>query len=441
MEQNPQVEDQNAPVDDQMASIAATPTSEEQAQPANLPQPGEITTVRPEVVEIVLNSRGQVSPEFQESLGQGDLRQPISLSRGEMPSFVKSDPYSQYQLGEAGGQIAEGLDPRVPDNAQPIYNKYFNVLNSEDTENKTKIDNALLSATHVITNIQDNDPAYQFFGGRRTFKMPQSLITGIKADGSSYTKEELVAQRARFVRLVGGTSLFAPTSYDQAGNGKGGREIELPVLQELRSFKGQPGTVAYDVTRTTPEVLSETALELEATGEPTPLYGSLPFMLDDDQKIAKFYKYLDRRGHLDPYMKRDLLFAQATGQLDAARQEGRALDPFRTLSNIAFSALQLIDNDTEEQYSTTGADGKKRISSDAFPLAVDQLAASSGYPVEVIESALLFSPDLLDYTKQVGPEALVGLGVATGIRMAVAEVGRFGVKRWLKKNGDEFGGN
>ena len=85
MEQNPQVEDQNAPVDDQMATIAATPTSEEQAQPASLPQPGEITTVKPEVVEIVLNSRGQVSPEFQASLGHGDLRQPISLSRGEMP--------------------------------------------------------------------------------------------------------------------------------------------------------------------------------------------------------------------------------------------------------------------------------------------------------------------------------------------------------------------
>lgn len=440
MEQNPQVEDQNAPVDDQMATIAATPTSEEQAQPASLPQPGEITTVRPEVVEVVLNSRGQVSPEFQASLGQGDLRQPISLSRGEMPSFAKSDPYSQYKLGEAGGELAKGLDPRVPENAQPIYERYFGVLDPQNTQAKEQIDNALISATHVITNIQDNDPAYQFFGGRRTFKMPQSLITGVKADGSSYTREELIAQRARFVRLVGGTSLFAPTSYDQAGNGKGGREIELPVLQELRAFKGKPGTVAYDVTRTTPEMLSETVLEVEATGEPTPLYGSMPFMLDDDQKIAKFYKYLDRRGHLDPYMKRDLLFAQATGQLDAARQEGRALDPFRTLANIAFSALQLIDNDSKDEYSTTGADGKKRISSDKFPLAVDQLAATSGYPVEVIESALLFSPDLLDYTKQVGPEALVGLGVSTAIRMGVAEVGRFGVKRWLKKNSDEFGG-
>lgn len=424
-------------VDEQATALGLTEEDENLA--SQLPQPGEILTI-PE-------PRAQVPAEFYERVSEGDPTTPMETSRGEVPSFGRdvlgtfSEP---VDLPRATGlDFTIQLDPRKRENAEGIYTQYFTPYDPENTEAQKEIDNALLGGVRIITSIYDSeDPYAQAYGGRRTFQFPTPLVTGVKNDGTPYTREELLHERARFIRLVGGTSVVVPNRYDENNNPVGGREVSLPVLRELKQIRElapSDGRMTYlssegiaDFFGVSPEFVQDITGKFTIRGPVVPFYSNL--VSGDNERVGKFAKFLDQQGYLDPYMKRDLLFAQGTGALDSYRNEGRGLDPFRAMINLGVALYDYTTSEesTEDGSVVEGEDGKTRVRWEYLPLVASKLAEKTGLEVEMVEKMLIFSPDTLTLVQNVLPEAIAGMGLGAGVRIGLAEVGTYSMMRWVK---------
>jgi len=419
-------------VEDQMNPLLEEEENNTDQQLINeLPKPGEILTVNPR--------QSMVTPEFTETIQDSSQDEPIQTSRGEIPSFeqgVLGNLVAPLDVSRATGlDFTTQLDPRKRENAEGIYNQYFKPYDPENTESKDQIDNALLGASRVVTSIRDPlDPYAENYGGRRTFSFPKPLQTGVKDDGTPYTREELIHERARFVRLVGGTSVVVPSRYDENNQPIGGREIGLPVLTELRGARelAPKGKMTYLESSDLPSWAQDLTGDFKLEGPIVPFYSNL--VSGDNTRVGKFARFLDEQGYLDPYMKRDLIFAQGTGALDSYRNEGRALDPYRALVNIGVALYDYANSEesADDPAIVENEKGEKGINWEYFPMTATKIAERTGMDVEMVEKVMLFSPDALTRAQNIVPELVVGFGISTAARIGLAEVGTASMSRWIK---------
>lgn len=350
------------------------------------------------------------------------------LSRGTPPSFSVMETFRSIP----GGQGEEALDftLNTPENNQKVYDRYWAPYDGAD---ETPIIEGLDKAIGFRTGIVDDTVNPQT--GRQIYDVFGGLRSGLFPPDATYQ------EKARIAAMAGAIDLVYPGEKDEQGNAIDLQFVPVPAVQELRYYqqayadrKGIAGTVV--------EVLGASDIQIPFTDQTMgSLARALPdaIVLSGEQEVGKFITFMDRTGYVNPYIMRDLAFAQGSGTIDFARKQGRATDTIVSLTNLAVGMYDFFTDDENSDVMVEGEDGKRRVQWDKFPMAANRMAKRYNIPVEQAESALLFAPDLVTRVTDVAPEIAVDMGIAGAVRVALAGKGYANFHKWLRKD-EKYGG-
>ena len=387
------------------------------------PQPGSVEAMLAEGVKQEPVTAGISIP--------GTEPAPAVTSRGEIPGFGLA---SGFRTGQAvPGSLGEPMPDftvNTPENNKKIYDRYWAPYGGgDDTEIRKDLDSAIGFRTGIVddtVNPQTGRPIYDVFGGLRSGLFPED------AD---------FAEKARIAAMAGAVDLVYPGDVDEDGNAVDLEFKPVPAVQELRYFEN-----AYAQDRgfieSTLGAMGIDDVQIPFTESTTgDMARALPdaLILSEEAATGKFIAFMDRTGYINPYILRDMAFANATGTIDFMRKSGRASDGIVSLVNLSMGMYDFFSDDENDDVMVTGEDGKKRVDFERFPMAANRFAKRYNIPVEQAESALLFSPDLVTRGLDIAPEILVDMSMAGAVRLALAGRGYSRFHKWLRKE-EPYGG-
>lgn len=387
------------------------------------PQPGS--------VEAMIAEGAQQQPITAGVQPQPPVQTPAELSRGEIPGFglVSGLRTGETVPGSQGEPIPD-FTLNTPENNRKIYERYWAPYGKgDDTEIREGLENAIGFRTGIAddsVNPETGRQIYDVFGGLRSGMFP--------AD-ADYT------EKARIAAMAGAIDLVYPGDVDENGNAIDLQFTPVPAVQELRYFQG---AYAQDkgFIESTLGAMGIDDIQIPFTDSTTgDMARALPdaLILSEEAATGKFITFMDRTGYVNPYILRDMAFANATGTIDFMRKTGRASDPIIALVNLGVGMYDFFSDDENDDVMTTGEDGKKRVDWEKFPMAANRFATRYNIPVEQAESALLFSPDLVTRIGDVAPEIAVDMGIAGAVRTALAGRGYARFHKWLRTD-EAYGG-
>jgi hypothetical protein len=373
---------------------------------------------------------GSQQPVYTAGVTLNEMPPGPITDRGEIPGFgIATGFETEREVPGAAGEAMLDFSLNTPENNRAIYQRYWEPYGKgDDTEIRADLQNAIGFRTGIIdrsVNPETGRKIYDVFGERRSGYFP-----------SDADPEE----KARIAAKAGATDLVFAGDTDEQG-----RPIDLqfkpvPAVQELRYFESEYAKSSGSIEAVT-DAIGISDVNIPFTDATIGgVARALPdvVLLGEAAKAGKFIKFMDRTGYVNPYILRDLAFAQASGNLDAMRKAGRASDTMIALVNLSVGMYDFFTNDENDDVMVEGENGKKSIDWEKFPMAANRFAKNYNIPVEQAESALLFSPDLLTRTTDVAPEIMIDMGIAGVVRTALAKRGYAKFHKWLKSQ-DQWG--
>lgn len=387
------------------------------------PQPGSVEAMLAEGVKQEPVTAGISIPGTQPAPGV--------TSRGEIPGFGLASGYRTGQTvpGSLGEPVLD-FTVNTPENNKKIYDRHWAPYGgADDTEMRKDLDRAIGFRTGIVDNTvnpKTGRPIYDVFGGMRSGLFPED------AD---------FAEKARIAAMAGAVDLVYPGDVDEDGNAVDLEFKPVPAVEELRYFENayaqEKGFIEYTLGAMGIDDVQIPFTETTAGDMARALPDAL--ILSEEAATGKFIKFMDRTGYINPYILRDMAFANASGTINFMRKSGRASDSIVSLVNLSMGMYDFFSDDENDDVMVTGEDGKKRIDFERFPMAANRFAKRYNIPVEQAESALLFSPDLVTRGLDIAPEILVDMSIAGAVRVALAGRGYTMFHKWLPKQ-ESYGG-
>lgn len=423
-----------ADLNSQMDALTLGTTDEEDKKAAGITEVStDLTTQKDydnlQTVQDMIDE-GSQQPVYTAGVTLNEMPPGPITDRGEIPGFgIATGFETEREVPGAAGEAMLDFSLNTPENNRAIYERYWNVYGKgDDTEIRADLQNAIGFRTGIIdrsVNPETGRKIYDVFGERRSGYFP-----------SDADPEE----KARIAAKAGATDLVFAGDTDEQG-----RPIDLqfkpvPAVQELRYFESEYAKSSGSIEAVT-DAIGISDVNIPFTDATIGgVARALPdvVLLGEAAKAGKFIKFMDRTGYVNPYILRDLAFAQASGNLDAMRKAGRASDTMIALVNLSVGMYDFFTNDENDDVMVEGENGKKSIDWEKFPMAANRLAKNYNIPVEQAESALLFAPDLLTRTTDVAPEIMIDMGIAGVVRTALAKRGYAKFHKWLKSQ-DQWG--